>query len=360
MTENQLVVSKYRADELSVQQVVEQRLKIQELMAQCLKEGEHFGKVFAGQPKPSLFKAGAEYIGLTFKLVPQYDIMSAEDLPKGHIKYVIRCRLVHAPTGIEYGQGVGSCTSMESKYRFRNKKELTNREVPKEIWSFKSDRERQKSILQGAMGKDGDFWYGKGEDGKWYITENAVVENENPQDQDNTILKMAKKRAYVDAIITSTSASDFFTQDLEDIKANQDYLERKAKEADITEAEVIETKQSQGSTDDLNQAKEHPAWWYAYLGEAKNLKEQIIKAYGDDTEYYKTLGRFNMKKANDVDWKVAAEKDIHERCTNVFNELKLTLKRAADIPDQFKKKVGKEVKKMDKEVKKDLFNEQEK
>jgi len=33
----------------------------------------------------------------------------------------------------------------------------------------------------------------------------------------NTVLKMAKKRAYVDAILTATHASGIFTQDMEDI-----------------------------------------------------------------------------------------------------------------------------------------------
>jgi len=35
----------------------------------------------------------------------------------------------------------------------------------------------------------------------------------------NTILKMAKKRALVDAVLNTTGASQFFTQDMEDFKA---------------------------------------------------------------------------------------------------------------------------------------------
>ena len=41
------------------------------------------------------------------------------------------------------------------------------------------------------------------------------VEHDNPADYYNTALKMAKKRAQVDATLTVTAASDFFTQDLE-------------------------------------------------------------------------------------------------------------------------------------------------
>ena len=42
------------------------------------------------------------------------------------------------------------------------------------------------------------------------------VEYDNPADYYNTALKMAKKRAHVDAILTATAASDCFTQDVED------------------------------------------------------------------------------------------------------------------------------------------------
>jgi hypothetical protein len=38
-----------------------------------------------------------------------------------------------------------------------------------------------------------------------------------PADLANTILKMAKKRALIDAVLTATAASDIFTQDIEDL-----------------------------------------------------------------------------------------------------------------------------------------------
>lgn len=42
------------------------------------------------------------------------------------------------------------------------------------------------------------------------------VEHDNPADYYNTCLKMGKKRAFVDALLTCTAASDIFTQDIED------------------------------------------------------------------------------------------------------------------------------------------------
>jgi hypothetical protein len=42
------------------------------------------------------------------------------------------------------------------------------------------------------------------------------VEHDNPADYYNTVLKIGKKRAQVDGILTVTAASDIFTQDIED------------------------------------------------------------------------------------------------------------------------------------------------
>jgi hypothetical protein len=51
------------------------------------------------------------------------------------------------------------------------------------------------------------------------------LEHDNPADQYNTVRKMAKKRALVDAVITATNASCIFTQDIEDM---EDVSERPA------------------------------------------------------------------------------------------------------------------------------------
>ena len=57
----------------------------------------------------------------------------------------------------------------------------------------------------------------KTDEGQWVIAEKGEKQ-ENPDIADvyNTVLKMAKKRAMVDAVLTITAASDIFTQDLEE------------------------------------------------------------------------------------------------------------------------------------------------
>ena len=54
--------------------------------------------------------------------------------------------------------------------------------------------------------------------GTGYGQDRQRVEYDNPADYYNTALKMAKKRAHVDAILTATAASDCFTQDVEDMQ----------------------------------------------------------------------------------------------------------------------------------------------
>jgi hypothetical protein len=62
----------------------------------------------------------------------------------------------------------------------------------------------------GAKYRDGDAAVEKQKTGK--------VENPDIADTYNTVLKMSKKRAYVDAVITACAASDIFTQDAEDLR----------------------------------------------------------------------------------------------------------------------------------------------
>jgi len=74
-------------------------------------------------------------------------------------------------------------------------------------------KERDISLIGGK-----GFVTKKNDEGKWEIAiQGASVEHDNPADYYNTVLKMAKKRAHVDAILTATAASDIFTQDVEDM-----------------------------------------------------------------------------------------------------------------------------------------------
>ena len=210
--ENALMIQGER--ELSIEQVRYQVGKIQELMNSIMKKDEHYG-VIPGCEKPSLYKAGAEKLGFTFRLIPKYDIKRT-DLPNNHREYEITCSLYHQVTSVFVGQGVGSASTMESKHRYRHEKneEETEKMVPSGYWELKKTDFRAAQKLLG-----GDGFRPKKRYGRWMIVRTSSGEKiENPDIADcyNTVLKMAKKRAHVDAMITACAASDIFTQDIED------------------------------------------------------------------------------------------------------------------------------------------------
>lgn len=198
---------------MSSEGVVRQVHLIQNTMRSVMRQDEHFGTI-PGTAKPSLYKPGAEKLSLVFRLRPEYEIKRS-DLYNGHREYEVICTLYHIPTGQSVGQGVGSATTMEGKYRFRGgEKEGTGRPVPKEYWNLKNAGD-----TAGALALIGGPGFAPGKvDGEWQICSiGEKQEHDNPADYYNTILKMAKKRAHVDAILTATAASDIFTQDVEDM-----------------------------------------------------------------------------------------------------------------------------------------------
>ena len=165
---------------------------IQEVMQAVMKEGTHYGKI-PGTPKPSLWKPGAEVLGTTFHIAPSY---RAEDLSgPDFIRYRVTCIGTHQATSVVMGEGMGECSSMEEKYKWR--KATSNREFD----AAPEDRRRIK------------YGYDKQERREYEIKQ---VRAESA-DQANTILKMACKRAQVAMTLNVVAASDIFTQDIEDL-----------------------------------------------------------------------------------------------------------------------------------------------
>ncbi len=197
---------------MNVDSLVRQVNLIQDVMAKVMKDGEHYG-VIPGTKKPTLLKPGAEKLCMVFRLEPNYEIIREfrEDL---FIAYTVKCTLTHIPSGQVIASGVGACNSREAKYRFRYIEELTGIEVPKGYWDAKKAgdaKEMKRLIGEGMRPRKNE------ETGKWVIAKSIQVDNDNPWDLDNTIMKMACKRALVAATLNATAASDIFTQDVEDM-----------------------------------------------------------------------------------------------------------------------------------------------
>jgi len=201
---------------MSIDGLVKQVHYIQEVMQKVMKEDEHYG-VVPGTKKPTLLKPGAEKLCLTFRLDPQYDIIR-EVRETSFIAYTVRCDLLHIPTAQHIASGIGSCNSKETKYRYRYIEESMGIPVPKKYWDAKKagDSKEMKRLLQVPNAGTDNLRAAK-IDGQWVIAKAEQIENDNPWDLDNTLIKMACKRALVAATLNATAASDIFTQDIEDM-----------------------------------------------------------------------------------------------------------------------------------------------
>jgi hypothetical protein len=162
---------------------------IQQVLKSVFKKDVHYG-VIPGTAKNTLYKPGAEKIMTTFRLngEPLVDDLSTAD----EKRIRVRVRITHQVSKLEIGWGVGECSSNETKYKW----------IKAEKWAYDGTPEDQRRII----------W----KPGK---TENYPVMQvrANIADVANTVLKMAKKRALIDATLTCTAASDVFEQDLEDM-----------------------------------------------------------------------------------------------------------------------------------------------
>lgn len=147
-------------------QLVVAKAETASLIAEALIEGTDFGRI-PGTDRPTLFKAGAETIASAFGTRPEFEILEREvdhdrevawkkngrpQTSTGLYRFVVRCRLVNRATEQAVGEGLGSCSSMESKYISR------------------------------------------------------------PRNLENTILKMASKRALVQAVLITFGLSDRFAE----------------------------------------------------------------------------------------------------------------------------------------------------
>lgn len=160
--------------------------QMQTVVQKTLKKGHDFGEV-PGTSKPTLLKPGGEKICMLFGLNPEYEFLKVtEDYDKEFFSYNIRCTLFR--NGQAVAQGVGSCNSKEKKYRFINVDTIPDSYAGyNESFTDKYGRTKYK------------------------------INNPDICSLVNTILKMAKKRAFIDAVLQVASLSEVFTQDLEDM-----------------------------------------------------------------------------------------------------------------------------------------------
>jgi hypothetical protein len=193
--------------ELSVQDLLAQVRKIQDLMKVAMHEGEHYGRI-PGTTKPTLLKAGAEKLNLLFRFDPEYD--SVEHHDGDHLTVKSKCTLYHIPTGLRVGSGEGSCSTKESKYAFRAATLACPECAADAIVHGREDFGGGWVCLKKKGGCGARF----PED---QFRKNEKVANDALPDVWNTVLKMANKRALIAAVLNSTAASDVFTHGPDEI-----------------------------------------------------------------------------------------------------------------------------------------------
>lgn len=172
--------------------MVEAHKEVADLIAKALTKDTDYGVIPGTGTKPTLLKPGAERLVKAFGCVARYHIVETErdhNFPvnwtkrrkvwdknirgkftwseehgtaEGLYRYVVRAEIVRLDASEVVGDGLGSCSTMESKYVDR------------------------------------------------------------PRDSENTVLKMAQKRALVAAVLNAFGLSDRFTQDVEDLSGHEE------------------------------------------------------------------------------------------------------------------------------------------
>ena len=199
---------------MDIQQAVLRRQMIVDATQKLMKQGVDFGKI-PGTERDVLLQPGADKLCNLFGLVVEYetdeaieDWRGAEHSGEAFFYYKIRGRAYRGD--FLMGEGVGSCNSWESKYRWRNG-ERTCPSCGKA--NIRKSREGGWFCWAKTGGCGANFPVGSAA-----IESQQVGRKPNPDAADvvNTVLKMAYKRAKVATTINATSASEFFTQDVED------------------------------------------------------------------------------------------------------------------------------------------------
>jgi len=275
-----------------------------------LKPELDFG-IIPGTPKPSLYKPGAEKLRFVYGLGAEFDcIDKTVDLDRPFIDYSYRCT-IKSKTGQILSQCEGSCNSLEPKFGYLWKQvnelpegtdisRLPSKTTGKKLSEF--DFAINKGETSGQYGKPQEYWDNwrqaiqsgrakqvnkKSKSGKdliaWELDETVTVYrimNPDVIGVKNTIMKMAQKRAFVGAILLATGASEFFTQDIEDMEING-AVYSDHNNVPFTEAEVVPDPIAEQAKKRMEERI--PGHWYAKLEKCKTV-DDLLKLFNDKKE----------------------------------------------------------------------------
>jgi hypothetical protein len=183
------------------------------MQKEILREGTDYGTE-PGVNRPFLHKPGAETFEKAYGLATTYTVerLIGDGEERPDLEFIVHAR-VHLGTGDGpvVAEGLGEASTWERKYRYRS-------------GSKKCPKCGADAIRRGTKKDSTELeWYCWAKQGgcgaRFAVNDPALaqapddVENPDPWDLANTLLKMARKRAYVDGILTATGTSGLFTQD---------------------------------------------------------------------------------------------------------------------------------------------------
>lgn len=187
--------------EVDVKAVSETLSKVKSLQAtlkNILVEGHDYDKIKGCGDKQTLLKPGAEKILMALGITSSYDLIEhTENFDgKGFFAYTVKCTL--NKNGAKITEGLGHANSKEKKWAVES---VYEKDLPEGT---------DKSLL-----KKREIKTSNGTFTKYEIDADA-------NSKANTILKMAKKRSQIDAVLTVASLSEVFTQDFDDIPPEEE------------------------------------------------------------------------------------------------------------------------------------------
>lgn len=203
---------------MSIELAVERYNAITEFVSRVLRRDVDYGMI-PGTDKLTLLKPGAEklttFFGLStrFQLIERIEDWTGEEHDgEPFFYYLYRCQLYRGDLLV--AESDASCNSRETKYRYREAQRIC-------------PECSQAAIIRGKEEYGGGYvcFRKKGGCGAKFLVGDAVIESQqvgrvpNPDiaDQVNTIQKMGQKRSLVAACLLAVNASEFFTQDVEDM-----------------------------------------------------------------------------------------------------------------------------------------------
>ena len=257
-----LAISEYMPV-LSIEQAIARYNAVGEFTRRVLRIGMDYGVIPGTERKGSkddgptnrahtLLKPGAEKLCTLFGLVPEFeDYRVTENWEQGLFYYAYRCKLMRGDRLV--ASGIGSANSREKKYR------RAARVCPEcgaaAIKRSKYPPKGQPNAVPGWYCEDRSGGCGRSfaADDPKLIEQKTVTDPNDAADQINTLQKMAQKRALVAATLIATNASEFFTQDAEDMIIDAEVISEPRREP-AAEPPRRETRRSEPQQDQPDDA----------------------------------------------------------------------------------------------------------